>query len=296
MAGKIVRAMVVTTVAVSTLFGLSRMMNFSPVPAVVALGLQWGFFILHGAPQRSEKLYDASGSLTHLLVVLSALVADTYRSPRQLITPVLSVVWCARLGTFLFNRIAADSKDSRFDGMKENFWQFSVAWNFQAMWVFLLQLPVLVVLNTVQQPPINLLDLAGWALWFTGFLLQSIADAQKFSFRSQKENKGRFITSGLWRYSRHPNYFGEICMWVGLALTATSCINGNTFNYLAWLSPAFDAFLLLFVSGVPMLEKAGEEKWGQEPLYRHYMQNTSCIIPWLPAKELGNGKEEKRTQ
>ncbi|CAJ1372838.1 unnamed protein product [Effrenium voratum] len=251
--------------------------------AGLAFGLQWGFFLLHGWPERSEKLYDASGSLTHLALIVAGLVFDPLRSPRQIMLSVFTTVWCTRLGTFLFNRISADKEDTRFTEMKTNFWSFSVAWNLQVLWVFLLQLPVLVV-NTVGQPALGVWDLLGWSLWCLGFLVEAVADGQKFAFRGTSSNKGKFITTGLWRYSRHPNYFGEILMWIGLCTSCCSCITSNL-QWLVWLSPAFNAFLLLFVSGVPMLEKAGEKKWGKDPAYRHYMENTSCIVPWMPASE-----------
>merc|ERR1711920_966976 len=124
-------------------------------------------------------------------------------------------------------------------------------------------------------------DALGWCLWAIGFLVESAADAQKFAFRSDPANRGQFITTGLWKYSRHPNYFGEILMWVGLCVSCSYSFSG--WGVLGWLSPAFNAFLLLFVSGVPLLEKAGQERWGNEPAYQHYMENTSCIVPWFPA-------------
>jgi len=274
----------VTVLVAALVGGISALTELPARYGVIAFVLQWGFFLLQGWPQRSEKLYDASGSLTHLALVLAALTAYWYRSPRQVVAGVLAVVWCTRLGTFLFNRIARDAKDERFTEMKKNFWSFSIAWNLQVAWVFLLQLPILITNSEYFQPQLGALDFLGWGMWAVGFVVESAADAQKFSFRSDPANKGRFITSGLWRYSRHPNYFGEILMWVGICVSCSTCFWG--WAWLAWLSPAFNAFLLLRVSGVPMLEKAGEEKWGSEPAYRHYMQNTSCVVPWFPAPPL----------
>mmetsp|Transcript_4552 Transcript_4552/g.10611 ORF Transcript_4552/g.10611 Transcript_4552/m.10611 type:complete len:353 (-) Transcript_4552:222-1280(-) len=262
-------------------WGLTNLLGLPPTHAAVAFGLQWAFFLLHGWPRRSEALYDASGSLTHLALVLAALTADATRSPRQLVVGVLSVVWCTRLGTFLFNRIARDKEDTRFAALKKGFWSFSIAWNLQVAWVFLLQLPVLVAAAQASQPGLGLLDAAGWLLWSVGFLIEATADAQKFAFRGEPKNAGRYITSGLWRYSRHPNYFGEITMWIGICLSCSACFSG--WQWLGWISPAFNAFLLLFVSGVPLLEKAGQKRWGSEAEYRYYMENTSCIVPWFPA-------------
>jgi len=283
------RGLVVGGLVAVVVFGISLRVDLPPRYAVIAFALQWGFFLLQGWPQRSEKLYDASGSLTHLALIIAALIADPVRSPRQLVASVLAVVWCTRLGTFLFNRIARDAKDDRFTKLKTGFWSFSIAWNLQVAWVFLLQLPVLVTNTESIQPPLGALDALGWTMWAVGFVLEAVADAQKFSFRSDPANRGRFITSGLWRYSQHPNYFGEILMWVGLCVSCSSCFVG--WSWLAWLSPAFNAFLLLKVSGVPMLEKASEERWGSEPAYRHYVQNTSCVVPWFPAKPMKKNED-----
>lgn len=260
------------------------LLGLNPRYAVIAFALQWGFFLFHGWPRRSEKLYDASGSLTHLALVVTALTAMPLRSPRQIVSGVLAVVWCTRLGTFLFNRIARDGQDDRFTKLKVNFWLFSIAWNLQVAWVFLLELPVLIVNTVPLQPALGLLDFAGWTVWAIGFLVEALADAQKFAFRSDPANKGRFITTGLWRYSRHPNYFGEILMWVGLCMSCSAAFSG--WLWLGWISPAFNAFLLLFVSGVPLLKKAGEAKWGTDAAYRCYIDNTSCIMPWFPAPPL----------
>jgi len=276
-----VRGLSVTCLVFAAVGGLTHSLALPGKFACITIGLQWGFFLLHGWPQRSEKLYDASGSLTHLSIIMAALLCDPVRSPRQIVISIFAAVWCTRLGTFLFNRISQDSKDSRFTELKQKFWSFSIAWNLQVLWVFLLELPVMMV-NTSAQPPTGLWDVIGWSLWCIGFLVEAVADGQKFAFRGNPSNKGRFITSGLWRYSRHPNYFGEILMWMGLCTSYSTCIT-VTVQQLAWISPIFNAILLIFVSGVPLLEKAGEKKWGREAEYQHYMKNTSCIVPWLPA-------------
>jgi len=287
---KLGRGLVVTFVSLAVVVALTTTLRLPPSFGLIAFGLQWGFFLLQGWPQRSEKLYDASGSLTHLSIILAGLLHDPVRSPRQILLSIFAVVWCTRLGTFLFNRISQDSKDSRFTELKEEFWSFSIDWNLQVLWVFLLELPVMLV-NTSPQPPTGLWDVLGWSLWCSGFLLEAVADGQKFAFRGDPSNRGRFITTGLWRYSRHPNYFGEILMWIGLCMSFTSCVS-STAQLLAWISPAFNALLLIYVSGVPLLEKAGAKKWGQEPEYRHYMENTSCIVPWLPAPEYPSNTSE----
>ena len=142
------------------------------------------------------------------------------------------------------------------------------------------------------------IDYTALVLWVLGFATEFAADNEKFVFRSRPENRSKFITSGIWAYSRHPNYFGEILMWAALALS-TSCtkdIKGHANPLYAWLSPVFTAFLLLFVSGVSMVEKAGNEKWGHLPEYQHYTKNTSCVIPWFPAKKFQNDDDYERAK
>eukprot|EP00913_Durusdinium_trenchii_P022704 g21323.t1 len=140
------------------------------------------------------------------------------------------------------------------------------------------------LVNSVPQPALGILDLLGLSMWCVGFLTEAVADGQKFAFRGKAENRKKFIKSGLWRFSRHPNYFGEILMWLGLCTSFMSCVTSGS-QLLVWISPAFNALLLLRVSGVPMLEKAGEEKWGSDPEYQHYMKD--------PAAGFGSKKEPR---
>lgn len=257
--------------------------------ALVALCLQWGVYLVHGLPNNSEKFYDASGSLTHLSLILLSAISHPIRHPRQVVNSVLCVIWLVRLGTFLFNRILKDGRDTRFDDMKKVPIRFLGVWTLQALWVFLVDLPVVIINNKVLDEAsagssLQWCDYLGWALWAVGFLCEAIADAQKMVFRADPANHDKFITTGLWAYSRHPNYFGEILMWCAMCLTCSSMWQGA--EYLGLLSPAFTTLLLMKVSGVPMLEAAGKKKWGTDPAYQHYMSRTSCILPMAPAPPL----------
>jgi len=198
-----------------------------------------------------------------------------------IVASVLVVIWCTRLGSFLFARILKDGKDSRFDEYKTNCLRFLGVWTIQAAWVFLVASPALVAASSekCRTTETGVLDALGWAVWVAAFLFEVIADAQKGAFRGDAANAKKFITTGLWAYSRHPNYFGEICMWIGICLSGSSCFVGA--QWAAWVSPAVTALLLLKVSGVPLLEKKGEETWGQLPEYQWYMKHTPCIIPAL---------------
>ena len=290
--------------------------------AALALGVQLVVFALHAFPNNSEKFYDLTGSATHLALVLASCLLGGRRewSPRQLFVAVASSLWLSRLGTYLYSRILRDGKDERFDALKPVWVSFLGAWCGQAVWVMFIQLPV-VLLNGSSDtaPATTLLDVAGMLLWFVGFAFEVAADTQKIAFRSRRANKKRWISTGLWRYSRHPNYFGEILMWSSMALVASSAPLAKVFDCAAsavaaadlgalascagglhsrlvgaWISPAFTAFLLLKVSGVPMLEALGAKKWGEEAAYVHYVKHTACVVPWWPAPEVAEVEEKKR--
>lgn len=252
----------------------------------VAAGIQYLVFALHGCPNRSEKFYDLSGSFTHLALVATSLTRETRaRSPRQIFTALTATLWMTRLGTFLYSRILRDGKDARFDNIKPVWLAFMGAWTIQALWVSITELPVLLINDRDDTAPVTVVDYLGMLLWFAGFLIEAAADSEKMVFRDDPANKGKYITTGLWSYSRHPNYFGEIMMWCAQALVVSSAALqlGEWKLLWAWASPAFTALLLLRVSGVPMVEKAGMKKWGEDPAYIHYVKNTSCIVPWHPA-------------
>jgi len=257
--------------------------------AQLAVIIQLLVFLCHGLPQSSEKFYDLSGSFTHFALVAASVMADgtKLRTPRQLGLALASVVWMTRLGSFLFIRISRDGKDGRFDQLKENWFAFMGAWALQATWVLLIQLPVILLNSQDDSVPLSNVDYLAAVLWFVGFFVEVIADFQKFQFRGDVANKEKYITHGLWSYSRHPNYFGEILMWSALALTVSNVgiATGDTRLHGAWVSPLFTALLLLKVSGVPMVEKAGAKKWGDDKAYNAYMSGTSMLIPWFPAKK-----------
>lgn len=252
----------------------------------VALGMQSLVFFLHGMPYSSEKFYDLSGSFTHFALVAAALTRqERVRSTRQVFTALAATLWMSRLGTFLYSRILRDGKDGRFDDIKRTWLSFMGAWTIQALWVTLTEMPVLLINDRDDLGPLSIPDYLFMGAWLLGFLLEAAADTQKMAFREDPVNKHSYITTGLWRYSRHPNYFGELLMWSSQAMlvSVNGLRQGSTLQLWAWLSPAFTAVLLLKVSGVPMVEKAGLKKWGEDPAYQHYMSQTSCIIPWFPA-------------
>lgn len=246
--------------------------------AWISFAVQWIVFI-HAGWNRTEMFFDLTGSITYFsLSVYSFLNARN--DFRQMILSIMVVIWATRLGTFLFGRIHKAGKDSRFDKVKHRLPRFFNFWTIQGLWVFLTALPVWIV-NSDTRPfvPITTTDHLGWAMWAAGFVIEVVADWQKSVFRGDDANKTKFIRSGLWAYSRHPNYFGEIVLWVGVYISSTNVLVGA--EHVAILSPLFVIFLLTRVSGIPLLEKSADEKWGKEPAYQKYKASTGVLVPGI---------------
>ena len=299
-----VRGLCTNSFGALILYGVSRIGGGGALLPYIAIAcsIQALVFFGHGLPYRSEKFYDLSGSATHFSVVAASLLREQkVRSPRQLFCALASTVWMTRLGTFLFIRINRDGKDERFDKLTPVWLSFMGAWTLQAAWVVLTQLPVLLVNEVVdgEEAPLGLWDAACLCGWALGVFFEFVADLQKFTFRGDPANRQRFITSGLWALCRHPNYFGEITMWACMAAATSRCIVSDSESAAsralrwAWVSPAFTAFLLLCVSGVPLVEKAGRKKWGDNAEYAAYVEGTSCVLPWFPATKDEKKKKKK---
>ena len=229
---------------------------------------------------KTEKFYDLTGSLTYIGTILFALYATGSLANLTLgniLVGLAIIVWAIRLGSFLFMRIRKDKKDGRFDSIKTSFSQFFMTWTLQGMWVFICSSAALIAIANPSGIPINSLFILGLLMFIFGFAIEVIADNQKSAFRSIPENKDSFINEGLWARSRHPNYFGEITLWAGITVMGISTFEGM--NYLAIFSPIFSYLLLVYVSGVRMLEGRGHKKWGHLEDYQNYKKNTPKLIP-----------------
>ena len=189
------------------------------------------------------------------------------------------MIWALRLGTFLFRRIQKAGKDDRFDEIKPSFIRFLNAWTIQGLWVTFTAATALIGITTLARKDIGVFAVIGFLVWVFGFAFEVIADAQKSRFNADTANKGKFIHTGLWAYSRHPNYFGEIVLWIGVAIIAIPVLQG--WQWIAMISPLFVTFLLTRVSGVPMLEDKADKKWGGQADYEAYKKNTPVLIPRL---------------
>ena len=244
----------------------------------IALAVNGAFFAV-AAARRTDVVTDLSYSLTFALLAVVLLLTGA-AEPVQLVASLLVVVWAVRLGTYLFRRIMRMKVDHRFDGMRDEPLRFARFWLLQAITVAVVMLPVSYLLDQENPPGLGVWSVVGVAVWLVGLLVEAFADAQKSAFRAKEENSGRFIASGLWRYSRHPNYFGEMLVWWGLFLYAVPVLHGAAFAVV--IGPVFITLLLLFVSGIPPLERSADEKYGSDAAYRDYKRRTSILVPLPP--------------
>ena len=196
---------------------------------------------------------------------------------RSILLLALVVIWTARLGTFLFRRIRKAGKDARLDEIKPSFIRFLNTWTLQGLWVTFTLAAALAAITATTRRELGLFSLIGFLIWVLGFAIEVAADTQKSRFRANPGNKGKFIHTGLWARSRHPNYFGEIVLWIGVAVIALPVLRG--WQWVTLISPVFVFLLLTRVSGVPMLEKRAEEKWGGQEDYEAYKERTPVLIP-----------------
>jgi steroid 5-alpha reductase family enzyme len=242
----------------------------------LAFLIQWLAFI-PAFVLRTERFYDLTGSATYITVTIVAVVLGPTPDIRSYVLLALVLIWAARLGSYLFLRIRRVGKDDRFDAIKPSFIRFLNAWTLQALWVSLTLAAALAAITTSVRKDFGVLAIVGLLVWAAGFGLEAVADAQKSRFRADPANTGTFIRTGLWAWSRHPNYFGEIVLWIGVALIAVPVLHG--WQWVTLISPVFVFLLLTRVSGVPLLERKADKRWGGQDDYEAYKQRTPVLIP-----------------
>ncbi|MEW6030367.1 MAG: DUF1295 domain-containing protein [Chloroflexota bacterium] len=261
----------------------SELGGFPIFALVVALAyvIQWLAFIPAYIFQ-TEKFFDITGSITCVTVTGVALCYSRYSVPldaRSILVAALVIVWAIRLGAFLFSRIQKAGKDDRFDEIKPNFMRFLNVWTIQGLWITFTAAAALVAITSATRKDLDIFAIVGALVWIIGFVIEVTADAQKSRFNADPANKGKFIRTGLWSRSRHPNYFGEIVLWIGIAIIAVPVLQG--WQWVAMISPLFVTLLLTRVSGIPLLEKKSDTKWGGQADYEEYKKNTPVLIPRL---------------
>ena len=242
---------------------------------VLAFLIQWICFI----PSwffHSERFFDLIGSATYLTITIVALIAIPEVDTRSVVLGVMVCLWGLRLGSFLFARLQAVGHDVRFNLIKHNFTWFLMTWTIQGLWVVITSSAALTAITSSNKNSFGWIGMIGVIIWLSGFVIEIIADEQKRRFKLNSANQHSFINKGLWSWSQHPNYFGEIILWIGVMVVALPVLSG--WQYLSLISPVFVFFLLTRVSGLPMLDSAARKRWGDDPDFQKYRESTPVLI------------------
>ncbi|XP_068471424.1 uncharacterized protein [Phaseolus vulgaris] len=258
--------------------------HFLAFTALITIGYQFLFFVVT-ALLKFDKVTDFAGSTNFIIIAVLTLVIKGSWYFRQIILTFFVGIWGFRLALFLLFRILQWGEDRRFDEMRNNLGRLAIFWIFQAVWVWAVSLPVTLVNASDRNPFLHVVDIIGWILWAVGFIVEGTADQQKLNFKRSPDSRGRWCNVGVWKYSRHPNYFGEILLWWGIFVASTPVLEGA--EWLVVIGPIFLTLLLLFVSGIPLLEDSADKKFGNVDGYRIYKKRTSPLIP-LPPSVYGN--------
>jgi len=226
---------------------------------------------------KTDKLTDISYAVTFAFVASLAYWFSEQSLAHTLLLFAI-IAWSLRLGGFLLIRINKMGKDSRFDGRREKFWSFLSFWLLQGASVFVVLVASLLLFDTAE-PVVTWLSWVGLFVFASGLLLEAAADIQKFRFKfSGKKKRQEWIDEGVWRMSRHPNYLGEMMVWSGLYIFALPSLSGLAV-YSGLISPLYIIGLLLFVSGVPLLEKYADKKWGDKKAFQQYRKEVPLLVP-----------------
>ena len=244
------------------------------VTLVVSLAINLSMFLV-AFWRRSDKLTDISYAVTFATIAIWSFVTSS-REWYHALLMALVVVWATRLGGFLLYRVIKKGKDARFDGMRESFTKFGKFWLGQAITVWVMMIPSVFAFNA--NPSRNWIVPIGVAVWAIGLVCETIADLQKMAFSNNPANKDKWIDTGIWHYSRHPNYFGEILVWVGVYIYTLAGLPLLP-AIIGLVSPVFIIILLLFISGIPILEKSADKRWKGDSRYDLYKDQTPVLAP-----------------
>ena len=224
----------------------------------------------------SERFFDLIGSATYLTITIVALIAVPEVDTRSVVLGIMVCLWGLRLGAFLFARVQAAGHDVRFNLMKHDFTWFLMTWTIQGLWVVITSSAALTAITSTNKNSFGWIGIIGIIIWLSGFVIEIVADEQKRRFKLNPSNQHSFIDKGLWSWSQHPNYFGEIILWIGVTLVALPAL--SDWQYLSLISPVFVFFLLTRISGIPMLDSAARKRWGDNPDFQKYKETTPVLI------------------
>ena len=227
---------------------------------------------------QSDKFTDVLYASSFAAVVMTGWYLSSDVGGAKLIVGLLVLIWAIRLGGYLFIRIHKMQSDQRFEQMRPVFWRFLGFWILQIVSIIIIALPVIFLLAK-PAAGFSWTVAVGAGIWLIGFVLEAVADWQKFRFKLQAENKDTFIQSGLWRSIRHPNYLGEILVWLGIFVACLPWLEG--IEWMAVASPIWIFVLLRYISGIPLLEERANEKYGKLAKYQEYVQKTGRLLPGM---------------
>ena len=272
--------LILSLIAFVLAYSIAYLTGIDLVKQVVlyAFLIQWVLFIPAYIFQ-TEKFYDLSGSFTYIFVICYVSYSFYLENGINIGNIILGsaiIIWAIRLGSFLFFRIHNAGEDKRFRNIKPSATRFFMTWTLQGMWVSICSACALTAISTSEGVQVNSLLYVGLAFFLIGFLIEVVADSQKSKFRSNPENKNKFVNTGLWSLSRHPNYLGEITLWLGITIMSISSLSG--WQFVPLISPIFTYILLVYVSGVRLLEASGRKKWGHLESYQDYLKKTPSLI------------------
>lgn len=251
---------------------------------LMLLGLVWGYMSVWFGISVAKKRNDVADMAWGLGFVFLAWWAyfTGGSSERGLVVDLLVTIWGLRLAFYVWKRNRKKKEDFRYAAWRQEWGRWFYVRSFlqvyllQGLFLTLIFWPVWLV-NRSTGGGVSWLDLAGLGVWLAGFFFEAVGDAQLAAFISKPENKGKLMQAGLWKYSRHPNYFGEVAQWWGIWLLALGVPGG----WWGIIGPVTITVLILFVSGVPLLEK----KYAGRPDFEEYKKRTSIFFPWLPKKK-----------
>jgi steroid 5-alpha reductase family enzyme len=246
--------------------------------ALIAFVVQW-IALIPAYSLKTEHFYDLTGGATYLAVIIFAFLNSEQQDLRTFILTLIVAIWAIRLAGFLFLRVRKQGSDSRFDDIKINFWRFSIAWTVQGLWVLITAGAAIAAITSSHKVDFGWIGASGLLLWLIGFSMEAVADNQKRVFRQQKDTRKEFIQTGLWSRSRHPNYFGEILLWIGVAVIAYPAL--YQWQLVTLLSPLFVVLLLTKISGISLQEAQADERWAENSDYQAYKKRTPVLIPKL---------------
>ena len=267
-------------IAFSFTYAVSLLTKIELVNYAIILSFlfQWTLFI-PAYLLETERFFDISGSFNFIVITAYIYYNSLLKHDFNLgnfILSLLIIVWAIRLGSFLFFRIKKDGEDKRFRKIKPSPSKFFMTWTLQGTWVCICSLCAITGISSDKGIIMNNLFYLGLIIFILGFTIEVIADYQKTKFRKNPKNKNNFITSGLWSYSRHPNYLGEIYLWTGIAIISFSSL--SNWQFISLISPIFIYILLVHISGVNFLEASSNKKWGHLKTYQDYIKKTPKLL------------------